>query len=487
MNIMITGSFGNIGKYVVNELIKRGHHVRCYDILNRKNRKVSSKFPSKAEIVWGDLRTGYNLDYAVKHQDVIIHMAFIIPPLSEKNPSLAYNVNIIGTENLINSITHCNNKARLIFTSSIATYGNTQNLLPPRRAEDSVNPLDVYGKQKIECEQIIKQSGVKWIILRLAAAPSIDLNRIDPIMFEVPLNDRIEFVHPADVALAISNAVELREISGKTFLIGGGPKCRINQATFMKKALDMLGIGMLSEKAFSSTHYHTDWMDTTESQNILKYQRYSFDDFLKEQAAVFGARVFVMKVMRPLIRLILLLKSPYYFNHYKPEKQKWNGRVAMITGASSGIGTATAKRLAAEGIRVIMTARRKNKLQRIKREIELTGGKAHIITADLSNKNNRVYLFEKAHSIYGRIDILINNAGFGWYGYYYDMDWYIPAEKLAVKAEVVAEKILKMIKNRRKFCYVPSFLKITPFLEFCFGWLINLLGPLLLKKSIKYH
>ena len=89
--------------------------------------------------------------------------------------------------------------------------------------------------------------------------------------------------------------------------------------------------------------------------------------------------------------------------------------IALVTGASSGIGRDIARSLAKHGINVIITARRKDRLEELKAElIEEYGVKVMTITADLSDQKQVFALYEKVKKY--DIDILINNAGFGVFG-----------------------------------------------------------------------
>jgi NADP-dependent 3-hydroxy acid dehydrogenase YdfG len=88
-----------------------------------------------------------------------------------------------------------------------------------------------------------------------------------------------------------------------------------------------------------------------------------------------------------------------------------SGTVALVTGASSGIGEATAKRLAADGATVAVAARRNDRLEKLVEEIDDAGGKALAIEADVTDRAAAEALVERTVSELGRLDTVINNAG----------------------------------------------------------------------------
>lgn len=90
---------------------------------------------------------------------------------------------------------------------------------------------------------------------------------------------------------------------------------------------------------------------------------------------------------------------------------KLNGKVALITGASSGIGEATAEALAAEGAVVAIAARRTDRLQALVKRITDAGGKALALEADVTDEAQANDMVQKTHAEFGQIDILVNNAG----------------------------------------------------------------------------
>ena len=95
--------------------------------------------------------------------------------------------------------------------------------------------------------------------------------------------------------------------------------------------------------------------------------------------------------------------------------EKLTGKVAIVTGASAGIGKASALALAAEGAQLILTARRKERLEELATEIKALGTNAFIVTGDAREENTAKLAVQAAMDSAGRIDILINNTGMGNY------------------------------------------------------------------------
>jgi NAD(P)-dependent dehydrogenase (short-subunit alcohol dehydrogenase family) len=87
------------------------------------------------------------------------------------------------------------------------------------------------------------------------------------------------------------------------------------------------------------------------------------------------------------------------------------GKRALVTGSSSGIGEATAKALAAEGVKVVVHGRREGEARRVAREIESAGGTAAVVLGDLTTDAGAAHVSAAARSAFGGIDILVNNAG----------------------------------------------------------------------------
>jgi NADP-dependent 3-hydroxy acid dehydrogenase YdfG len=91
--------------------------------------------------------------------------------------------------------------------------------------------------------------------------------------------------------------------------------------------------------------------------------------------------------------------------------ERLDGTVALVTGASSGIGEATARALAAQGAAVVVAARRKDRLDALVKEIEGTGGRALAVECDVTDQEAATALVARTVDELGRLDTLVNNAG----------------------------------------------------------------------------
>lgn len=94
---------------------------------------------------------------------------------------------------------------------------------------------------------------------------------------------------------------------------------------------------------------------------------------------------------------------------------RWQGKVALVTGASAGIGHAVAHALAAAGMRVVLSARRLDRLEALKKELEAHTPNPGVMTisTDLRNEADLHGMFAKVRQEWGGVDVLINNAGLG--------------------------------------------------------------------------
>ena len=91
--------------------------------------------------------------------------------------------------------------------------------------------------------------------------------------------------------------------------------------------------------------------------------------------------------------------------------QSVQNKVVVITGASSGLGEATARHLAAQGAKVVLGARRAERLEKLVADIQAAGGQALAAATDVSKRDEVAHLVQQGLEKFGRVDVLINNAG----------------------------------------------------------------------------
>jgi nucleoside-diphosphate-sugar epimerase len=318
--ILLTGAFGNIGESTLLALLEKKYDVRCFDIENETTRKQNSKLSQigKFETIWGDITDKESIRPAIQGVDCILHLAAIIPPPSEKSPEITEKINFGGTRNIIELASELESKPKFVFASSVSVHGpRPASVPPPVTANTPKKPTDKYTHTKVACEELILQSELPWTILRFAAVPPLALGgEIDPMLFETPVDQRIEFAHTRDVGQAVANSVEANT-EKKILLIGGGKKSQMLNYEFLNGLLKVMGIGSLPREAFKVPEtddewYYTDWMDTEESQRLLNYQKRTYEDYLIEMKNTIGFKRYFMKLISPLIRRRLLKQSPYY-------------------------------------------------------------------------------------------------------------------------------------------------------------------------------
>lgn len=314
MRVLVTGAFGNVGRNTVDALLAEGHAVRAMRFgRGQDDRALARRWGDRVEICDADVRVLESIVGPVRDVDVVVHLAYMIPPEALEEPDAARETNVDGTRNVIEAIKLHAPDAGLVFASSLDVFGRTASQPPPRRVGDPLQATDPYSEHKIECEKMVQSSGLRWAILRYADVPPIALREPVPIMFEIPLVQRIETIHPRDAGLATARAATSETAWGKVWLIGGGKSCQITYKDYLERFFRAMEMGgPLPESAFSKEEYCTDWLDTADSQREFQYQRFSFDEIVQDVAALLGWRRSLARWVRPWVRRRILAMSRHY-------------------------------------------------------------------------------------------------------------------------------------------------------------------------------
>ena len=159
--ILITGATGGIGIDLLRQL-KEGNQLDGVSVLARdskKNRKLLAEYSDSISIFWGDLMNKESLVSACEGQEVVIHLAGLIPPAFHEDDARSLKINVEGTRNIISVLEEHTPKAFLIFSSSVVVYGDRLKT-PEIKVGDSLDPEqhDQYGVAKILTETDIQIS-----------------------------------------------------------------------------------------------------------------------------------------------------------------------------------------------------------------------------------------------------------------------------------------------------------------------------------------
>lgn len=147
--VLLTGGFGNIGKATLDKLLKIGHAVVCLDRETVQTRKIAEEYAGQVNTVWGDIGDPAVLGKALEGVEVVVHLAGIIPPLTEQDPELAERVIAGGTRTIIAAMEASTSAKRLVFASTFGVFGRVQDREPPLRNDSITSPDDHYGRTKV--------------------------------------------------------------------------------------------------------------------------------------------------------------------------------------------------------------------------------------------------------------------------------------------------------------------------------------------------
>ena len=253
MKFFITGIEGFVGHYLAQNLLDNGHQVGGSFI----DVQAASDLTEKFKLYQVDLRQPEQIDKALKdfYPQVIFHLAAqSSPALSFKNPQLTFEVNLIGTVNLLEAVRGLKEKCRLVLISSCEVYGPTTGDKPLSETEPC-NPISPYASskvfQEITCLQYFRTYGLETVLVRpfphtgpgqpaTFALPSfarqiagIEKGRREPVITVGNLSARRDISDVRDVVQAYRLLAE-KGRPGETYNVSSG------QAVSMEEALKLM-------------------------------------------------------------------------------------------------------------------------------------------------------------------------------------------------------------------------------------------------------
>ena len=276
--VLVTGGAGNVGRRAVVKLAQQGHAVRVLDLPDLDYSFTDAH--TNIDVLHGDICEKSVLTRACDGIDRVVHLAAIMPPLSERNNKLANRINIEGTRSILKALKP---EVPIIFASSVATYGVPAGQIVD--IEHPQKPIDFYGETKLQNEQDILASGRPFVMLRISGVSV-------PALLEIPrpwffsANQRMQFVHLSDAAEAVVNCVGNDAVTGKILQIAGGQSWRLIGRRYSEAICEAFDFPPENAN-FQEQPGWTGWYDTNESQRLLQYQNHGFEDFIDQLSALY--------------------------------------------------------------------------------------------------------------------------------------------------------------------------------------------------------
>lgn len=276
--ILVTGGAGSVGRCVTRRLCEEGYAVRIFDLPQMDYSGLEGE--QGIEIVRGDLTNPAHVEKAVQGCDAVIHLAALMRPVSEKNRSATFAVNVGGATQLAEALKRANPGAPFVFSSSVATYGDTTGETQPITINHPQQAIDLYAESKIAAETALRSVYPEAAILRISGI-SVPEIQSPPAVWPFMADQRMEFIHRDDVVTALCAAAKEEKAKGRIFNVAGGATWRMTGRSYVKDYFDLLGVPLDDDVAYLTTPGWCDWYITDDSQAILGYQMTSYQDHLE--------------------------------------------------------------------------------------------------------------------------------------------------------------------------------------------------------------
>ena len=468
MNYFITGATGFIGRFLVARLLQDSDaqvHVlvreSSRDKFDKLKRAFDDDMAARLHPVWGDIsETGLTSANARKKLsgkiDHIFHLAAVYD--MNMDDETADRINIEGTRNVIDFANSLGGNPRFHHMSSVAVAGTHFDGQFTEDMFDEGQRLDhPYYRTKFESEKLVRdECRIPFRIYRpgavVGSSETGEMDKVDgPYYFFKTiqrLRDKVPKwipmigvdggrvpLAPVDYVALAMHAIAHREkgdgecfhlIQSKSPSVGEliGILLEAAHGPEIARSIDLGRMGRLP----SPMRQVTESAIRAVPGSVLRMTSRALGVPVSVLGYIFNPAIFDDRKARealkgtgikcPDIRDYADKLFQYWELHLDLEvkippelPRRIGGKVVLITGASSGIGFATSKKLAAAGAKVILVARTPEKLEETRYILEKAGGEAHCYPTDLNNMEAIDAMAQQVLSDFGHVDILINNAG----------------------------------------------------------------------------
>jgi NAD(P)-dependent dehydrogenase (short-subunit alcohol dehydrogenase family) len=460
LNYFVTGATGFIGRHLVEELVKREGTV--YVLVREGSRGKIDALVQRLGVeegrivgVSGDLsEAGLGVKDFSEQIDHLFHLAAVYDIQADEGSAVRANVE--GTRHVV-EFANSHDVGRFHHTSSIAVAGSYKGVFGEDMFDEDQKLPHHYHRTKYESEQIVREGvKAKTLVFRpgivLGHSETGEMDKIDgpyyffkllqklrsalPEWFPVagPEGGNTTMVPVDFVARAMDHIAHLpdEDLPGDTFHLVDPEPMSVGQAlnTFARAAhapqfamrIDQNLINVVPKgvraglnaiptvKKIRNQIYH-DLGIPPEAMEVRDF-RCTFDA-RDTQRALAGTAIAV-----PALDSYATALWDYWERNMDPDlfrdrslKTAIKAKKVLITGASSGIGLATAVKIGEAGGEVLLVSRTREKLEAVAEQVEQAGGTAHVHPADLSSLEDIERLAEELLAVHGGVDVLINNAG----------------------------------------------------------------------------
>jgi NAD(P)-dependent dehydrogenase (short-subunit alcohol dehydrogenase family) len=464
MNYFVTGATGFIGRFFVEQLLARQGqvHVLVRESSQHKLDALKERLPAAAAEriipVYGDI-TAANMGLSVEDLARLkceavqfFHFAAVYDMEADEASQIAGNIN--GTVNAVQAA-QAMDAACFHHVSSVAVSGLFKGTFREDMFDEAENLDHAYFRTKHESEKVVRQRcKIPYRVYRPAAvlghSRTGEIDKVDGPYYSFKVIQKIRDVFPKWMPLvgvesglnnvvpvdfvvkAIDHIAHIEGQDGGCFHITDPDHYSMGQMmnifaeaahapkftlrfdpkifNFMPAMLKDLLAKLPPVKRLKATMFERFGLPES-SMVLMKYEtKY---DSRETQKLLEGSGISVPKLPSYAPQI-----WDYWERNLDPDlfidrtlEGQVKDRLVLITGASAGIGKATAIRLAEAGARVVLTARTEEKLLDAKAEIEDLGGTAYVYTCDASDMEDCDRVVQQVTSDLGHVDILINNAG----------------------------------------------------------------------------
>ena len=458
---LVTGATGLIGRHLTPLLLDRSGTERVYLLVRESSRErladLVSRWPNADRVttVVGDLsadRLGIDDDVRAQlrgHVDHVVHLAALYDITASDEASVKANVD--GTRHVIELAADIH-AACLHHVSSVAVAGDHKGVFTEDMFDVGQRLPTPYHRTKFEAERLVRdEHAVPWRVYRPAIvvghSETGEMDKIDGPYYLFPVINKLKGVPnlplagpnlgttnvvPVDyVARALAELVVRPGLDGQTFhLVSPQPQSVVSVYNAFAAAAGAPTITFELDRRLSGGIMRlVELSENLPGVTIVRdafLERLGIPPVLLENLAfpsVFASAA-TRKVLVgsdidvPRIEDYADVLWRYWREHLDPFRARshgprgeLDGRHVIITGASSGIGRATAFKVAAEGGVPLLVARRRAELEEVRDEIVAAGGSASVYPVDLTDDEAVGKAVRQMLDEHGRIDMLVNNAG----------------------------------------------------------------------------